>query len=327
MDTAFHLMTVWNEADYIHKDAPDTICVHAQILDKYKQKSEERYVWWGKISISGNKGINSEDLEAINRMIASRKQSTYLFLYGPNPNRGTLHVGKLLEVSDKDKSFDNHTPPYYRQTGRSIPFWFKLTDIERISLIKTFRIMKDDKGNPFDVVRVNFYPCKIYLSEDIEYFKYKDHFIHLLKEHDMRCFKTGSACTRADELEYNPRRVFIGCPFEPSFLNQVKFAINPVLKRLKFEPWIASDSPKKIDIMCKVCGGIQRSGKAIIDITQWNANVMFELGLLYGLGKDVLLINQEGKDSPADLKGMEYLKYTQDDYEGLQNLLQKYLEE
>lgn len=320
----YHLMTVWNEAAFFHKDAPSTIILHSQILANMQ---EDKYVWWGKISVSGNLGINREDIAEINEMIKQKTQDTFLFLYCPNPP--SMHVGKLLEISMEDKSTDVNTPQYYRdiKLQNKIPYWFRICDIDRIPLNKTLKIMLDDKGRNFDVVKANFYPCKVYLCEEKKFFRYKNHYMHLLEGSMMKCFKTGGTCMRKDELEYNPNQIFIGCPFQGVFLNAVNFAIKPILNELNYEPWIASDSFKNIDIMCKVCGAIQSSGRAIIDITQWNANVLFELGLLYGLGKDVLLIKHDEKDSPVDLRGIEYLKYDINDFGGLQDKLRKYLKE
>lgn len=141
----------------------------------------------------------------------------------------------------------------------------------------------------------------------------------------MKCFKTGNGCACSNSIIYKPNQVFIGCPFTPPFLNMVDFAIKPVLAEKSATAWVASDNASTIDIMCKVCQAIQASGRAIIDITDWNANVLFELGLLYGNAKSVLLLNQKGHKSPIDLSGIEYLEYDPNDYSSLQEKLRKLL--
>ena len=89
--------------------------------------------------------------------------------------------------------------------------------------------------------------------------------------------------------------------------------------------WIGSLSHTKrlsIDLMCKICQSIQKASVCIVDITTWNANVMFELGLMYGWGKPVILIkHREEKTEKADLKGMQFIPYDIDDYPGLQENL------
>ena len=42
----------------------------------------------------------------------------------------SMHIGKLLEIANADKSDDKHTPTYYKETEFKIPFWFKITNIE-----------------------------------------------------------------------------------------------------------------------------------------------------------------------------------------------------
>jgi predicted nucleotide-binding protein len=55
------------------------------------------------------------------------------------------------------------------------------------------------------------------------------------------------------------------------------------------------------DLACKVCQLAQRCEFAVVDISENNPNVFFELGLLYGLGRNVLLIRRTGTRIPADL--------------------------
>ena len=76
------------------------------------------------------------------------------------------------------------------------------------------------------------------------------------------------------------------------------------------------------DLMCKICQMIQEAGICIVDITGWNANVLFELGLMYGRGKQVILIkHSEDKEENVDLKGMEYIPYDLDRYDKLRESL------
>lgn len=121
------------------------------------------------------------------------------------------------------------------------------------------------------------------------------------------CFKTGSPCkTRFFEDEQN---IFIGISFNPKNENIYKYGITPTLKKYKLNPWKADIDIRNIDIMCKICESIQKSRFCIIDISDWNPNVMFELGLAFGLRKKVIIIKSiEGK-IPADLRGIEYIEY------------------
>jgi nucleoside 2-deoxyribosyltransferase len=104
----------------------------------------------------------------------------------------------------------------------------------------------------------------------------------------------------------NPNRVFIGMPIRKKFAHIYTHGIVPTLEKIKLEPWKADEEPNNIDIMCKICEHLQESQYAIINITDWNPNVLFELGLAYGLGKTVVIIKYKESGVPVDLKGMEY---------------------
>ena len=123
-----------------------------------------------------------------------------------------------------------------------------------------------------------------------------------------RCFKTGiSECPRVSRIV--PGQVFIGMPFRGHFEDVFEYGIKPTLEEMGYSHWKADDHPHIIDLMCKVCEGIQKSEFAIVDLSDWNPNVFFELGLCYGLGRKLVIIKREDSKVPTDLKGMEYVPY------------------
>ena len=105
------------------------------------------------------------------------------------------------------------------------------------------------------------------------------------------------------------RKVFIGLPFKEKYTNLYEYAIEPALKELDLTPWIAAEQKSVVDIMSKIFTGIQECHIGIVDISDWNANVLFELGILYAQDHPVILLKDEDAEVPADLAGMEYLKY------------------
>ena len=140
-----------------------------------------------------------------------------------------------------------------------------------------------------------------------------------------KCFKNGSIfCARSDVGPESNRKVFIGMPFRAEFKNMYLAAIEPALNHLNLEHWKADEQFNTIDIMCKICGGIQESSIAIIDISDWNPNVLFELGLIYGLGKTAFLIKKEDVEVPVDLSGLQYIPYG-DDYGKLREDIIRYI--
>ena len=136
-----------------------------------------------------------------------------------------------------------------------------------------------------------------------------------------RCFKTGRQC--AFELEESPDQVFVGIPYKYPFTDVFEYGVRPALEKLGLRPWIAYEHPGSRDIFCKLCEGLQSSSAAIIDISEPNPNVHFELGILAGTSKPLILIKQKGTDVSTDLKGMEILEY--DDAKELCKLLEKHL--
>ncbi|MFB0514365.1 MAG: hypothetical protein ACETVQ_02185, partial [Candidatus Bathyarchaeia archaeon] len=104
-----------------------------------------------------------------------------------------------------------------------------------------------------------------------------------------RCFKTGvKKCPK--EINFSLKSVVIAMPFRDEFEDPYKYAIRPALEESGFRPWKANEQISNIDIMCKICQAIQESGYVLANITDWNPNVVFELGLAYGLGRNVILI-------------------------------------
>lgn len=136
-----------------------------------------------------------------------------------------------------------------------------------------------------------------------------------------KCFKTGGQC--GFDLKELPDQVFIGIPFEPPFTDLFEYGVRPALEELGLHPWIAYEHPSSRDIFCKLCEGLQSSSSAIIDISKPNPNVHFELGLLAGTPKPLILIKQKGSEVSTDLIGMENLEYN--DTKELHQLLKEYL--
>ena len=145
--------------------------------------------------------------------------------------------------------------------------------------------------------------------------------IHRITE--SRCFKINEP-TCPKNLKIKPKQVFIAMPFRDKYMELYKEAIKPSLEELKFKPIKSDDEHVTMDLMCHICGLIRESNYAIVNITDENPNVMFELGLIFGLGKTTIILKEESASVPADLKAMFYLPYKFGFYEELRkNLTQK----
>jgi hypothetical protein len=122
------------------------------------------------------------------------------------------------------------------------------------------------------------------------------------------CFKVGVAgCPK--QVQLDSQQVFVGMPFRAEFEDAYEYGIRRPLDELGLRVWRADQEPKNIDLMCKICEGLQSSRYAVLNISGWNANVLFELGLAYGLGRETLIIKDRKSQVPADLRGIEYFEY------------------
>jgi hypothetical protein len=110
-------------------------------------------------------------------------------------------------------------------------------------------------------------------------------------------------------------------PYQKKYNDVYLVAIEPSLLALGLKPWRAGYQFRSIDIICNVCAAIQSSEIAIIDMSEANVNVYFELGLLYGLSKQVILIRQKNSKIPTDMMGMTAFEYDRDDLIQLKNAI------
>lgn len=128
--------------------------------------------------------------------------------------------------------------------------------------------------------------------------------------HQMRrCFKTGvKGCPLHPPEKKN--RVFVAMPFSDDYRDSYEYGVKLILDQLSIEYYRADDEISNKDIMCKICCEIQSCGKVIANISELNPNVMLELGLAYGLGKEVIVIKDKKTASISDLGSIEYIEYS-----------------
>lgn len=128
-------------------------------------------------------------------------------------------------------------------------------------------------------------------------------------KHQMRrCPKLGVAgCPKNPILEKS--KVFIGMPFRDEHNDGFEFGLKPALEVSGKEYFRADDRIESIDVMCKICEEMQKSKFLIFNISDHNPNVMLELGLSYGLGKETIIIKDKKTSSISDLSNTEYIEY------------------
>jgi nucleoside 2-deoxyribosyltransferase len=110
------------------------------------------------------------------------------------------------------------------------------------------------------------------------------------------------------EAKLSPRSVFVATPFSVDFQDSYKYAVRPALEEMGFNAWKADEHLGNIDIMCKMCQAIQECSYVVANISDWNANVLFEIGLAYGIGKKVIMV--KNKTRSIDERQFERLERT-----------------
>ena len=122
------------------------------------------------------------------------------------------------------------------------------------------------------------------------------------------CFKTGTrGCPLNPQEKKN--KVFVAMPFDDEYFAGYKYGIKIVLEQSGVEHFKADNKISNKDIMCKICEQLQSCGKVIADISGLNPNVMLELGLAYGLGKEVIVLKDKKTTTISDLGSIEYIEY------------------
>lgn len=153
-----HAMVSWSPRSTLDPDAHRGVSLWAEILANFEDQVDQRYCWWGKVSVGGDLGMTQEHVELLNRQIQREKASggkeTHLYMFSADPRLGapSLHVGLLAEVRGEDDRLreDLHSPRLLERVKYRIPFWFKVTDIRGIPPKRIDDLLIYPKEKPFD---------------------------------------------------------------------------------------------------------------------------------------------------------------------------------
>ena len=131
----------------------------------------------------------------------------------------------------------------------------------------------------------------------------------VIPDHQMRtCLKIGvDGCPLNPELVKG--KVFVGLPFNDKHVDSYEFGIKIALESSGLSHFKANDRIENKDIMCKICKEMQEAEYHIFNISDLNPNVMLELGLSYGLGKETIVIKDKDTRNISDLSNTEYIEY------------------
>lgn len=102
---------------------------------------------------------------------------------------------------------------------------------------------------------------------------------------------------------------FVIMPFADPITSYYKPIIFRAITEANLKPLRGDDSEISAAIFQQIWDSINSSAVCVADLTGQNANVMYELGLAHALGKPAVLMIQETKDIPFDLRHIRHIVY------------------
>jgi len=131
----------------------------------------------------------------------------------------------------------------------------------------------------------------------------------------------------AAEVQVDRARVFCVMPFSEPWSHAVWTAfIEPAITAAGLKARRGDTTLRTGKLIQNVWNEILESGCVIADLSAFNPNVYYELGMAHALGRDAYVLVQKGTNLPADLKGSHYLEYEPTDLPAAKRDLQDKLE-
>ncbi len=126
------------------------------------------------------------------------------------------------------------------------------------------------------------------------------------------------------------RYVFIAMPFGESWSQAVRDLIESACERVHGEGmplrWERADEIDKPGrITAQILDSLSAADVVIADITDANANVIYEVGYAEGNGIPLVLLSQEPEASPFDLKDIRQIEYKPDELDAARSKLARQL--
>lgn len=122
--------------------------------------------------------------------------------------------------------------------------------------------------------------------------------------------------------------IFVAMPFNETQVRKDvwELGIKVACKKLNYGAERVDKDKRSISIVDKIATLLFQSDIVIADLTGWNANVLYELGLAHAANKPCILITQQEKDKleiPFDLRHINTITYSQDNLADLISELQE----
>lgn len=121
--------------------------------------------------------------------------------------------------------------------------------------------------------------------------------------------------------------VFTLLPFQEKFFSIYEDVIKPVAKELDCITKHAAEINNVDIIVNTIYTEIAKSDFLIADASERNPNVFYEIGYAHALGKKVIILTQDPKDIPFDIRGLRYIEYDPNSRNLLSEKLRNFIKE
>lgn len=125
-----------------------------------------------------------------------------------------------------------------------------------------------------------------------------------------------------DGIEIAHGTGFVLLPHKPEYEDIYKHAIQPALEANRVDALKGDDIYAVGTVLNQVWNQIRQAEVIIADVSGSNPNVVFELGLCFGLRRFPILLCQNAADLPFNLRSLRHIEYT-DDVGGVTALKEK----
>lgn len=125
----------------------------------------------------------------------------------------------------------------------------------------------------------------------------------------------------------HPHLCFVIMPFEDGMKRIYTDAIRSACEQAKFDVLRSDDLDGPYNIHRNIIQYIFSSDVVIADLTQWNPNVFYEMGVAHAIGNKTIMIIRDGEELPFDIVNYQCIKYSTADggMKALQAKLEKSL--
>lgn len=108
----------------------------------------------------------------------------------------------------------------------------------------------------------------------------------------------------------DPKLCFVLMPFDQKYHTLYEKTIKPTVRKIKLRCQRADDIFTSNVIVQDIWKGINAARLIIADVTDRNVNVFYEIGLSHALRQPVILLSQNKKDIPFDVKHIRHIFYS-----------------